>query len=730
MTFPSILSDHHYKALDPNQKQIRLLHLLPASKSSVIECSLNVVSLRIFRRKKSIFGGHGPRPKWEALSYTWGEAGGSTSISLNGKPFLVRRNLWLALRSLRLSEEGRTIWVDAICVDQSNLEERSQQIQFMATIYKEAEKVIIWLGDADDLDRIAFVALSEIVKPYRFFTPQVPIGLIIVGILTAICGSRNWTAVVFLLSLLRMAVDSIYPWYRLKLLATTPNADEPFRPLYNGMINFFRKHLFSKDFSDYIEGLGQDLFLQQVWTRFGSLLERSWFERTWVIQEAAHATSLVVRCGNCEMSFNQFKEAAKWIQSKHRKHSFGSDVYLSTPKLLRIDIIRAEQRSRRRKVDLLMYLELCRDLKATDERDKIYALANLVDTHVSRDEHKAGIFTPDYNTSARQLYMRTTKWHIMKSGKLDILSCNTEFHLSSSKLKLPSWCPDWSRGIAVNSLRTLGLRRKSQRYMSTLNSRAYLNFNTAEETLCLSGTVFDNIRKVAVNFHDLKTVLHPDCATWQQWNNMAMDNGFSCAYGNEFKRLDAYWRTLLAGGLLGKETDANYHWQFFCSYFSCESLLPKHLQNQLIAEETRSMMKSGDMENIVIGSEFFDYEWTGVTKGLLRRYTERLLNRVKVVTESRKLCITDYGYLGLVPGHSEVGDKICLLRGGCLPFLLRDTPAFGTYHSFQRKECFATTDSIEAYRLIGECYIQGLAKGEGMMLAEKRGCVEQSIYIA
>lgn len=730
MTSPSVSSDHHYTALDTDRQEIRLLHLLPAPQSSAIECNLETVSLQSLERKRStLLGSRGPRPRWEALSYTWGETGGGTSIFLNGKPFAVRRNLWLALCSLRLEDESRVIWIDAICVNQSDLEERSQQIQFMATIYKEAERVTIWLGDADDLERIAFVTLAETVKPHQLFKPQVPIGLIIIGISTALWGSRNGTVVVFLLSLLRLAVDSIYSRYLLKSLAMAPYTDKRFTPLYNGTINFLRKNLVSEELSNYVEGLGQKVFLQQVWTHFGSLFQRSWFERTWVIQEAAHATNLVVRCGTCEMPFDRFKEAALWIHAKHRRLSLGPDIYLFTPKLLIIASIRAEQRSRRRKADLLLYLELCRHLKATDARDKIYALANLVDTDVSKEERKVGIFTPDYNMPADQLYMRTTKWQIMDSGKLDILGCSSQLHVSPSNLDLPSWCPDWSVGVAAGSLSRIRTLQRSQRYGSTLDSRASVNLNTADEILCLSGTVFDNIRKVATDYHDIKTVLYPDGEIWQQWNHMALHDCFTCAYGDNFKRVDAYWRTLLAGGLRGNKTDANCHWQFFCSYFLCENLLPQHLKNRFIAEETRAMMEKGDLENIVVGPEVFDYEWTGATRALLRPSPQKLLERLRVVTETRKLCITESGYFGLVPCHSQPGDKICLLQGGCLPFLLRETPAFDADRSRQRQQRPASTDSIEAYKFIGECYIQGLAKGEGMTLAKERGLVERKFSI-
>jgi ankyrin repeat protein len=83
---------------------------------------------------------------YAALSYTWGDAEKPYEIVVNGSRLAVTKNLHLALRHLRCQDQDRILWIDAICIDQDNHRERGHQVQQMASIYNEAERVVIWLG--------------------------------------------------------------------------------------------------------------------------------------------------------------------------------------------------------------------------------------------------------------------------------------------------------------------------------------------------------------------------------------------------------------------------------------------------------------------------------------------------------------------------------------------------------------------------------------------------------
>lgn len=88
-------------------------------------------------------------PPFEALSYVWGLSDPESPgmIKLNGYAFAVTTNLGLALYSLRSGTEDKVFWIDAICIDQDDLEERSSQVRLMRDIYKAASNTTVWLGE-------------------------------------------------------------------------------------------------------------------------------------------------------------------------------------------------------------------------------------------------------------------------------------------------------------------------------------------------------------------------------------------------------------------------------------------------------------------------------------------------------------------------------------------------------------------------------------------------------
>ncbi|KAH8896204.1 hypothetical protein GQ53DRAFT_639758, partial [Thozetella sp. PMI_491] len=113
-------------------KPFRLLHLQPRYGADV-EITLAETSLESGVR-------------YEALSYTWGSSDEPCFVRCNGSPLQVTRNCKVALQHLRATEP-RVLWVDAICIDQSNIPERNQQVTMMQEIYEKAVRVVVWLGE-------------------------------------------------------------------------------------------------------------------------------------------------------------------------------------------------------------------------------------------------------------------------------------------------------------------------------------------------------------------------------------------------------------------------------------------------------------------------------------------------------------------------------------------------------------------------------------------------------
>jgi hypothetical protein len=84
-------------------------------------------------------------PRYTALSYTWGSASEQREILVHDKPFLVQDNLWKFLYRARCSGFTNDLWIDALCIDQSDVNERNHQVSIMGMIYKRAQSVIVWI---------------------------------------------------------------------------------------------------------------------------------------------------------------------------------------------------------------------------------------------------------------------------------------------------------------------------------------------------------------------------------------------------------------------------------------------------------------------------------------------------------------------------------------------------------------------------------------------------------
>lgn len=81
--------------------------------------------------------------EFTALSYTWGDAKDTLPITIDGCPFQATKNLIAALRRLQEDDKKVTLWIDAICIEQSNNPEKSWQIQLMKDIYEKATTTVV-----------------------------------------------------------------------------------------------------------------------------------------------------------------------------------------------------------------------------------------------------------------------------------------------------------------------------------------------------------------------------------------------------------------------------------------------------------------------------------------------------------------------------------------------------------------------------------------------------------
>lgn len=135
---------------------IRLLRLIPdKDEVAPIQCQLFNYSLQETGKGTHLY---------EALSYVWGPPDKVLPIYVAEHRFNVTENLYAVLLRLRDRSFERIIWVDAICINQADVKEKERQIQSMAKIYSQANRVIVWLGEAKDDSDQAFEAIRSVAE--------------------------------------------------------------------------------------------------------------------------------------------------------------------------------------------------------------------------------------------------------------------------------------------------------------------------------------------------------------------------------------------------------------------------------------------------------------------------------------------------------------------------------------------------------------------------------------
>jgi hypothetical protein len=357
-----------YSSLDPAHSQIRILRIHPADDPMAIpHCSIEVFNLD-------------QRPHYVALSYEWGDPKGEEIRSwegqkavINGKEKTITKNLYTALLYLRRnivlsSERGSQtrFWIDAVCINQDDNDEKASQVALMGKIYSMAQYVVLWVGVDKDNSSLALAFIKE-----------------------ATGNPRHGDS------------SSQSKWYIQKL--NDPN---------------YLSH----------------------WIAFGHLVQRSYWRRSWIIQEIVLAPAALLICGNDAVPMNSLFTVAADLVQLQRSLGFGrAPPLLSRVLMVMLDVHRIRESredyraSVERKRGLLYHLEnLCWTL-ASDPRDKVYSLLGIA------KPYDGVSFSVDYTISSSQVFKNTAAYIIKGTQNLDILT------MAGSKSRdLPSWVPDWS----------------------------------------------------------------------------------------------------------------------------------------------------------------------------------------------------------------------------------------------------------------------------------------------
>ncbi|KAH7398002.1 heterokaryon incompatibility protein-domain-containing protein [Cadophora sp. MPI-SDFR-AT-0126] len=122
------------------ENEIRILDILPCGSDNpqdLLKCEVRVVSLS-------------DKPVYDALSYRWGDPESRRCILVDDREVYVTENLHAALIRLRQEDEKKTIWIDQLCIDQQNQEEKAVQVRLMREVYSNCQQCLIWMDEINE----------------------------------------------------------------------------------------------------------------------------------------------------------------------------------------------------------------------------------------------------------------------------------------------------------------------------------------------------------------------------------------------------------------------------------------------------------------------------------------------------------------------------------------------------------------------------------------------------
>jgi hypothetical protein len=152
----SVLGPKSYQYHPLRDMEFRLIRILP-ERMSKLKCEIVHRSLEV-------------PPDYVAISYAWGDGVDTKPLVLQGATIPVAASLYDALKAIRQKKTEALVWVDALCIDQLNRDERATQVRLMGQIYSRAMSVAIWLGPEADGSALAVQLLEQVA--HNFVSPQ------------------------------------------------------------------------------------------------------------------------------------------------------------------------------------------------------------------------------------------------------------------------------------------------------------------------------------------------------------------------------------------------------------------------------------------------------------------------------------------------------------------------------------------------------------------------------
>ena len=673
-------------------------------------------------------------PDFYALSYTWGNplpplASETDVYNETVKCILtsedvecnvnVTRNLFDALCSLARRSINGPLWIDALCINQDDTDERQEQVAIMGQIYASSQEVIVWLGPTSDLDKDAVTLHNEFVPALRrHFGGSIPGP----GELKALSLSK-----LLQLGLLSnpQALKS-YEWFRRRAwFQRAWTFQEAF--LARRIKMLYDNHIIK--WCDLMDFAFYDLNLHQTVTIEGLVPEAHQLGMPTSLRglENLRATFSIGSQDNAIRSFFNTHGGVN-LHSKIEEGSSGSHP-------LRVNEENALQKSQgRRKMAyfLMAFVNAIRYRHCMDSRDKVFAAIGSVN-HLFPPSCEADVFSIRYDMSVESIYESFATWLLKSVPLMHILSLVEEAS-ERSLTDLPSWVPDLS---VTTQLEELTNEMTVEEGFSKLPGTSH-TFSTVEENqrLHVIGFRLGVIDRVdAVPVTDILPSKHQHLRALSEFcQDMSSD------YPSGEGRVEALWRTLVMNSdrsspsrLAGRRSGVaqeSLGLSFRSLILSLVTMRVLHIFNEnpvsgngndileVISKATGEILmihfgigQCNDTENSSlemlpskdeVTRRIFQFlSLMGRNEG---RFTAsdvlasaddepwRFIASLRI--EGRRLFRTNDGWIGLAPRSTQVGDEVWSFKESQISYILRPRHA-----------------EDGTYEFIGESYMHGVVVG-------------------